>query len=71
MQTGEAIRLTNISEKCPKDADLKAWFAAKSDEDLFKVQRVEVDLTDLDLPESLSRFVGVNFAVNKLPMDAK
>lgn len=50
MQTGEAIRLTNISEKCPKDADLKAWFAAKSDKDLFKVQRVEVDLTDLDLP---------------------
>lgn len=50
IQSGKAIRLTNVSEKAPKGCDLKAWFAQKSDEDLFKVEKVKVHITENDLP---------------------
>lgn len=50
IQSGKAIRLTNISEKAPKDCDLKEWFAKRSDEDLFKVEQVRVHISDNDLP---------------------
>ena len=46
----QAIRLTNISEKAPKDVDIKEWFAQRSDEDLFRVQRVKLHITEYDLP---------------------
>lgn len=50
MNRNEAIRLVNVSEKCPKGEDAKAWFATRSDEDLFSVQKVVVNCTDLDAP---------------------
>ena len=50
LNRNEAIRLVNVSEKCPKGEDTKAWFAARSDEDLFSVQKVVVNYTDLDAP---------------------
>ena len=50
MNRNEAIRLVNVSEKCPKGEDAKAWFATRSDEDLFSVQEVVVNYTDLDAP---------------------
>lgn len=33
MNHNEAIRLVNVSEKCPKGEDAKVWFATRSDED--------------------------------------
>lgn len=50
IQSGKAIRMTNISEKAPKNCDLREWFAAKTDEDLFKVEQVRVHITENDLP---------------------
>ena len=50
IQSGKAIRMTNVSEKAPKDCNLKEWFAARSDEDLFKVEQVRVNITENDLP---------------------
>ncbi len=46
----EAIRLVNVSEKCPKDADLHEWFAKRSDEDLFDIQHVRVNYSANDAP---------------------
>lgn len=45
-----AIRLTNVAEKCPKGEDVKAWFDARSDEDLFRVEKVRLNITEFDLP---------------------
>lgn len=50
LNRNEAIRLVNVSEKCPKGEDAKAWFASRTDEDLFSVQKVAVNYTDFDAP---------------------
>lgn len=50
LNRNEAIRLVNVSEKCPKGEDVKAWFASRTDEDLFSVQKVAVNYTDFDAP---------------------
>lgn len=50
IQSDRAIRMTNISEKAPKDTDVRAWFAAKSDEELFKIEEVRLALSEYDLP---------------------
>ena len=42
--------MTNISEKAPKDCDLREWFASKSDDDLFKIEKVRVHISENDLP---------------------
>lgn len=50
LQTKQAIRMINVAEKCPKGADLMEWFGARSDEDLFQIQKVEVTFTEYDEP---------------------
>lgn len=50
IQSGKAIRMANISEKAPKNCDLRAWFAERSDSDLFKIEKVNVHITENDLP---------------------
>ena len=50
IQGGKAIRMPNISEKAPKNCDLREWFAGKTDEDLFKVEQVRVHIAENDLP---------------------
>lgn len=50
IQSGKAIRMTNMSEKAPKGCNLREWFAQRSDEDLFKVEQVRVRITENDLP---------------------
>lgn len=50
IQSNRAIRMTNVSEKAPKDCDLRAWFASKSDEDLFKIEQIRVHISENDLP---------------------
>ena len=50
-QSGKAIRMTNISEKAPKNCDLR-WRGLRSvsDSDLFKIEKVNVHITENDLP---------------------
>lgn len=71
MNHNEAIRLVNVSEKCPKGEDAKAWFATRSDEDLFSVQEVVVNYTDLDAPESPIPMRFAQFAAKRLLMAVK
>ncbi len=50
LNSREAIRMVNVAPKCPKGEDVKAWFAARSDEDLFSIQKVKVNFTEFDEP---------------------
>lgn len=50
LSKNEAIRLVNVSEKCPRGVDLHEWFAERSDEDLFDIQRVCVNYDKNDAP---------------------
>lgn len=71
MNRNEAIRLVNVSEKCPKGEDAKAWFATRSDEDLFSVQEVVVNYTDLDAPGKPHSHAIAQFAAKRLLMAVK
>lgn len=46
----EAIRMINVAEKCPKGTDVREWFAARTDEELFDIQKVRVNFTEFDQP---------------------
>lgn len=50
LQTGEAIRLVSSTERCTKDDDLFEWFGSRTDEELFTLQHVTVEIGENELP---------------------
>ena len=69
LNRNEAIRLVNVSEKCPKGEDAKAWFASRTDEDLSRRLRLTTQTSMLRESPILMKFV--QFAEKKLPMAAR
>ena len=52
LQSGKAIRIASVNQSRPgpDDTDIVAFYNAISDEQMFKIEEVEVNLTKLDLP---------------------
>ncbi|MDR1712768.1 MAG: FmdE family protein [Coriobacteriales bacterium] len=56
--SGKAIRIASINnEKAPEGADLVEYFEQFSDEQMFKVEDVELDIDEYDLPGRPKRSV--------------